>query len=662
MLYDWYLAWLGGRALAHDANHSLLALIPKQYDPMDAARGLYRHPRNLRPLSLSNTDVKILALALNAVAAPLLPGWARQEQKGFVNGRVITQNVINVESHSISAALRVSLGDCPQRLANPAAVFFDFGAAFPSLAQLFLWALLRCCGIPDFVIAAVRELYRDNRHYWQFGGSLRALFTVRSGVKQGCPFSTALFVLAMDPFVAALAASIGPSGCLRVYADDIAIVLWRLTEQARFIDALFRRWTSISALRIRHDKCVVVPLWTLDLFRARALVLEMVPFWGDFLVDLAAKYLGYYIGPEAHLREWAGATGKFMDRATNLLRVEEGLLASIHLHNLQALPVFHYVAQLRDVPDDVCRLQDRMVERLSRGPRRWLPLDVAYNMNTVFRFPSGFHRLQDLGVSIKVRASSSPALHWREHHEDLRALLRHDLQALRPPHRAWVERSAVATLSRARDTFFALLPQVSARAVVNWKQRRLYDAIRMARGPPLLETILRKRWSARWSAQLSAPAPFGVAVRRACRTVEALGSALPPFLLAAVVCTWLNGWCTAHRFQSRARCPFCWGPSDSLEHLAGCAGVRALLRHHLNVECPTLGDFFGVCTVRERFIKQALGLHAVKAAVEGHRLAPDVRVSASARFRAALLRSAHQWPPARRHVSSWTPHPLPARR
>jgi len=158
IVYQWYLAWLHGYKLADDANHAFLALIPKQAEPDDHIHGTYWMPKNLRPLSLSNTDVKLLALALNAVVAPVLPHWARPEQRGFINDRLILQNVVDVESCALAASLRTSLDDPGLRLSNPAAIFFDFGVAFPSLAQLFLWILLSATSFPDAIVAAIREL------------------------------------------------------------------------------------------------------------------------------------------------------------------------------------------------------------------------------------------------------------------------------------------------------------------------------------------------------------------------------------------------------------------------------------------------------------------------------------------------------------------------
>ncbi|CAK0910344.1 unnamed protein product, partial [Prorocentrum cordatum] len=48
---------------------------------------------------------------------------------------------------------------------------------------------------------------------------------------------------------------------------------------------------------------------------ARMVIMDDLPFWAGLLVSLAAKYLGFYIGPEAYQQEWAAAETKYSDRS-----------------------------------------------------------------------------------------------------------------------------------------------------------------------------------------------------------------------------------------------------------------------------------------------------------------------------------------------------------
>ena len=56
------------------------------------------------------------------------------------------------------------------------------------------------------------------------GSVCRYVFTVMSGVEQGCHLSALLFVVALDPFLQALHSRVGPGCMIRAYVDGVAIL------------------------------------------------------------------------------------------------------------------------------------------------------------------------------------------------------------------------------------------------------------------------------------------------------------------------------------------------------------------------------------------------------------------------------------------------------
>ena len=165
------------------------------------------------------------------------------------------------------------------------------------------------------------------------------------------------------------------------------------------------------------------------------------------------------------------------------------------------------------------------------------------------------------------------------------------------------------TLQSAYEVTIRTLPSLNVNDLSLFSQTALHDLLRAAKEPPLLEHLLRRRWSSRWSANFQDGIPIGAAVRRAHRCVSVHASQLPPFLKYTMACTWLNGWCTAHRFQGRANCPFCHGPTDALEHYVNCRAVRILFLHHLGAAHGSFVEFLGLHTDFAAFSRQALGLH-----------------------------------------------------
>ena len=242
ILFRCYLRWMEGDPVPSDFNFAFLALIPKGSQEEDS-RLIARTPEDTRPLSLSNSDCKILANALKATMEDAVGRWAIKAQRGFLKGRKMLQNILDVETQAMEMAARLG-----QR---SALILMDFGAAFPSLSHDFLWLVLAQIGVPPKVLRAIKELYRNNWHWIRFGGACVEVFTITSGVKQGCPLSPLLFVIATDSFLRALEANISPQSLARAYADDIALVLQNIWREAPAVAKLFVNLERIAGLWLK---------------------------------------------------------------------------------------------------------------------------------------------------------------------------------------------------------------------------------------------------------------------------------------------------------------------------------------------------------------------------------------------------------------------------
>ena len=86
-------------------------------------------PGDTRPLNVVNCDNRILANAVRLRVEPLLAEWISPQQRGFVPGRSMLANVVDVDHAMMRAALCNDAG---------VAVFFDFNAAFPGVSHDFL--------------------------------------------------------------------------------------------------------------------------------------------------------------------------------------------------------------------------------------------------------------------------------------------------------------------------------------------------------------------------------------------------------------------------------------------------------------------------------------------------------------------------------------------
>ena len=75
---------------------------------------------------------------------------------------------------------------------------------FHEFQHEFMSRVLRKMGISSQMMRNIRSLYHDCRVYIVFANRQFEGFVIRSGIKQGCPLSALLFVIALDPFLRAL--------------------------------------------------------------------------------------------------------------------------------------------------------------------------------------------------------------------------------------------------------------------------------------------------------------------------------------------------------------------------------------------------------------------------------------------------------------------------
>lgn len=146
-----------------------------------------------RPLSLANCDAKRLASARRAQLGSLVGAVLSPRQFGFRRSVSILTPVVEVDT----ALQRVACGAC----SRGGGLFFDFSVSCPSMAHLFLWAVLEEAGMEPDALRAICIVYNDNRHWlaWQSEGD--CALVVRSGVRRVCPMSPTLFALRTSPII-----------------------------------------------------------------------------------------------------------------------------------------------------------------------------------------------------------------------------------------------------------------------------------------------------------------------------------------------------------------------------------------------------------------------------------------------------------------------------
>ena len=167
-----------GNPVHNRFNEALLCCLPKATSRRDDLGNDCHRADETRPLSIANTDNRLVASAFRLLWEPLVEPSISQRQRGFLRGRSMLRHVVELESQAMVTALEEEDG---------AILLFDFRAAFPSVSRDFLMASLERAGFPPSALAVVRALYLNTTAHVVLHGALHGEITMERGIRQGCP-------------------------------------------------------------------------------------------------------------------------------------------------------------------------------------------------------------------------------------------------------------------------------------------------------------------------------------------------------------------------------------------------------------------------------------------------------------------------------------------
>ena len=225
-------------------------------------------------------------------------------------------------------------------------------------------------------------------------GISQFVFMVLSGVLQGCPLSGTLFVIVMDPIMCLFSKYICQPdyGQVRACADDVGSALHHLKDLIR-IYLIFEQARKATGLTLKPNKCVSIMESHLDTDHnigcVRAWLRANIPAWDIFLISNHGKYLGFFIGPNAGLLQWAAPIAKFTDRCNNLYNDRMLHWLALREYVSKASSVLLYVGQLALPPKNLKALEARSVSKLLGFATNSLCFDFVFSLDyfECLRFP-----------------------------------------------------------------------------------------------------------------------------------------------------------------------------------------------------------------------------------------------------------------------------------
>ena len=143
---------------------------------------------NWRPITLTNSDYKLLAKSLAIHLSSVISSIVNEDQVGCLKGRNISTVIRLIDDTT----------NYPDKSERPGLLLaLDYKAAFHTISREYIvWAFKRFSFGENF-IKWVELLMKITESYTNYIGWLSQSIEVSSGIRQGCPFSPMAFILAL---------------------------------------------------------------------------------------------------------------------------------------------------------------------------------------------------------------------------------------------------------------------------------------------------------------------------------------------------------------------------------------------------------------------------------------------------------------------------------
>ena len=228
---------------------ALIRLIPKTEKPLKI--------NDYRPISLLNSDYKIIASVLALRLRKTLNESISDAQKGGVPGRLMHDNLC-LYRDVIQHIEERSAIPMPSKM-GAAIISVDLEKAYDLVNREVLWQIMYAMGYPSKFIGWLQALYKFANMVFLNGNNTAGELSDVQSIRQGCPLSMHLFAIYIEPLLVTLNRDL--TGVIiqrhkvaaRAIVDDVVIFASSF-EDIKQAGSLLDRFCSWTRARLNQQK------------------------------------------------------------------------------------------------------------------------------------------------------------------------------------------------------------------------------------------------------------------------------------------------------------------------------------------------------------------------------------------------------------------------
>ena len=241
--------------LSVSQRNGVITLLPKKdKDPL--------YVKNHRPISLLNTDYKIIAKVMANRLKLCLNEIIHGDQTGFMKGRNIGSNIRTI----IDLIEYCDSNDIPGSI-----VLLDIEKAFDSVEHDYLYEVLGAFNFGSDFIKWIKAFYCKRSSYIINNGFLSDRLSMERGVFQGCPISPLLFLCAIEVLAISIRNNADIEGIkigaaekkVSLLADDTTCFLNGDPDSFTKLFEILNKFASISGCKINLSKSEAIHIGAL---------------------------------------------------------------------------------------------------------------------------------------------------------------------------------------------------------------------------------------------------------------------------------------------------------------------------------------------------------------------------------------------------------------